>query len=336
MTSQDADHYDYYSHLYDPDWSRDNVGLRPRKRRTPKQDRQQIVAGLTDAAVGMEAGFTTTYQPARHEEGWLRDSIRQFYDLDLIVDVLAQVKGGKEANVYRCKANSLIGAELVAAKVYRPRKFRNLRNDKLYREGRTILKAEGGAVKSNDSRIIRALHKKTAYGSQVAHTSWLMHEFNTLSILHAQGAAVPKPISASENAILMSYIGDDRVAAPTLHETALDPEEAQALFDKIVRSIDLMLQAGFIHGDLSAYNVLYWQGKITIIDFPQVINARLNRRAYLVLQRDIRRICQYFSSYGIRADPHNIANAMWGKYQWMSENDLMADMSRELESPEEE
>ena len=62
------------------------------------------MAELADAE-GYEGGFNTTYQPSRHEEGWLLESLRSFYDREMITDVLAQVKGGKEANVYACTAS---------------------------------------------------------------------------------------------------------------------------------------------------------------------------------------------------------------------------------------
>ena len=76
------------------------------------------------------------YVPARFEAAWLRASIASFYEEEWISDVLASVKGGKEANVYRCQAHPNTGEQLLAAKVYRPRQFRNLRNDKAYRDGR--------------------------------------------------------------------------------------------------------------------------------------------------------------------------------------------------------
>ena len=49
---------------------------------------------------------------------------RPLYDQGLITDVLARVRGGKEASVYRCQGRE--AGSLVAAKVYRPRRFRSL------------------------------------------------------------------------------------------------------------------------------------------------------------------------------------------------------------------
>jgi hypothetical protein len=46
--------------------------------------------------------FQFTYQPSRHEEGWLLNSLGFFYEHQWIQDVLHVIKGGKEATVYHC------------------------------------------------------------------------------------------------------------------------------------------------------------------------------------------------------------------------------------------
>jgi RIO kinase 1 len=326
----DIDPYAHYAEQFDPAWG-DEPPRRGHKLRTktaPKKSQSQIVSELAEP-VGMEAGFVTTYQPARYEVEWLRSSLRAFYEEHLIRDVLGQVKGGKEASVYRCAADhgadrilaAALGEaardgkpQLLAAKVYRPRMFRNLRNDYVYREGRTILTADGRPVKKTDHRIMRAIGKKTAFGAQVQHTSWLMHEYTTIERLYRAGAAVPLPIAFAENAILMGYYGDERRAAPTLNEVRLAPDAAAPLFEEVLRNIDLLLQHNLIHGDLSAYNILYWQGRVVLIDFPQVTDLRSNSKADAILQRDITRVCEYFARQGVRSDPAAIMDELWGRY----------------------
>lgn len=257
----------------------------------------------------------TTYQPSRHERGWLLSSLGDFYEQELITDVLASVKGGKEASVYRCQTAprmvDSIGSPFVAAKVYRPRPFRNLRNDVAYREGRAVLTADGTAVKRSDGRVMRALGKKTAFGQQVQHTSWLMYEYTTLDTLHRAGASVPKPIAAGENALLMGYIGDADRAAPTLIETSVAPDEARFLFREVLRNIKVLLSLDMIHGDLSAYNILYWQGNVTLIDFPQVVNRNTNPRAEEIFTRDVTRVCEYFARNGVVCDSPKVASDLW-------------------------
>ena len=282
---------------------------------------------LSEYVEGEQRGsdFAMTYRPALYEEGWLRTSLRDFYAQNLISDVQAQVKGGKEASVYRCAADVRTGMTLVAAKVYRPRMFRNLRNDKMYRQGRPILTGDGRPVKETDQRLMRALGKKTEFGVQVEHTSWLMYEYTTLQRLFAAGGNVPEPIAAAENAILMSFLGDQYGAAPTLGGCVLEPAEASMLFQSVLRNIELMLRQGFIHGDLSAYNILYWEGKITIIDFPQVASSQSNINARFILQRDITRVCDFFARYGVDCDAESLTEDLWSSYVGLNDADMLVE-----------
>lgn len=330
------DLYEQYEEMFNPTQA-DRQARRKRKPRvdphTRKKPEEQVVETLADETAGLEGGFQTTYQPGRYEEGWLLDSLRPFYDQELISDVVATVKGGKEASVYRCVATPSTGATWLAAKVYRPRIFRNLRNDKLYREGRDTLTFEGRVLKKTDHRALRALNKKTAFGEQIAHTSWLMHEFKSLELLYAEGADVPRPVAVSENAILMSYHGDEQMPAPTLNGISLPREEAQQLYEQVLANVELMLRHGFIHGDLSAYNILYWQGVITLIDFPQVTNlytpaGALNSNARAILERDIVRVCEYFSRQGVPANAGHTLSRLWRQYARGDEDDILADFSR--------
>ena len=287
----DGDAYNRYAEQYDPDWAERPArgGRKQQAKAAPKRSQRQIVAELAEPT-GLEAGFVTSYQPARYEAVWLLDSLRMFYDEQLITDVLGQVKGGKEANVYRCAAHPTTGETLLAAKVYRPRMFRNLRNDKMYREGRSILAADG------------------------RHTSWLMYEYTTMERLYQAGAAVPRPYAAGENAILMTYFGDERRAAPTLSEIRLPKDQAEQVFQEVLRNIELLLEHGLIHGDLSAYNILYWQGAAVLIDFPQVSDISSNSKSDFILRRDINRVCEYFIRQGVRCDPAAITRDLWDRY----------------------
>lgn len=308
-----------------------------RSRHGPRKDGQSAKQARAQAArqreemveaSGLEAGFVTTYQPARFETEWLLSSLRSFYDQELITDVLANVKGGKEASVYLCAGHPTTGKELLAAKVYRPRMFRNLRNDAMYKEGRAVLTSDGRPVKETDHRTMRAIGKKTGFGVQVAHTSWLMYEYTSLERLRQAGAAVPQPIAVNDNALLMSYVGDAQMAAPVLQRVQLDRDEAARLFNEVMWNIEIMLQLGLIHGDLSAYNILYWEGKITLIDFPQVTNCHGNRNARAILDRDVTRVCEYFASQGVPSNARTVTDDLWQRYVALHPDDKAADESR--------
>lgn len=324
-----TDEFEIYEEQFDP-MKYDRQARRKRKpkaKHTPKKAQTALMRELADEpedALGVEI----TYQPSQHEGEWLMESLRPFFTQKLITDVLGLVRGGKEASVYRVAAHADTGAEMLAAKVYRPRKFRSLSNDAMYREGRAVLNENGRALKETDHRAMRAIGKKTGFGQQVAHTSWLMYEFTTMQALYTAGGAVPQPVASSENAILMTYYGDETIPAPTLSEVTLEADEALPLFNEALRNIELMLQNGWIHGDLSAYNILYWDGAITLIDFPQVTQAKSNSSAQFILNRDIERVCQYFADQGVQRDAAEIARQLWRRYAAKKSRDVKADLSR--------
>lgn len=250
-----------------------------------------------------------------------------FIDDGWIGEVLHEVKSGKEATVYCCRAAPTLGVDLVAVKLYRSRQLRNFRNSAAYREGRVIL----------DKRLRRAVAKRSSAGQALEFSSWITHEFATQCLLHAAGADVPRPLAcaaggvlmeyageaaprrrralgAPTNAVLMDYVGDDSGPALHLNSVSLEREEAQALFNRVIHNVELWLAHDVVHGDLSAFNILYWQGGIAVIDFPQAVDARINRNAPDLLARDIDNVCRYFARHGVRSDPSRLAAWLWRRY----------------------
>jgi RIO kinase 1 len=145
-------------------------------------------------------------------------------------------------------------------------------------------------------------------------------------------------VAASQNAILMTYYGDGQMAAPTLNEISLDADEAVLLFHEVMRNVELMLRDGRIHGDLSAYNMLYWAGDVILIDFPQVVNSRVSRsthalgnrvnpNAYDILARDVSRVCDYFAGQGVKCNPGFIMRTLWQRHAAPKPQDQAADAS---------
>jgi RIO kinase 1 len=245
-----------------------------------------------------------------------QDALQGFIDRGLISEVLEVVKSGKEAAVHRCRACPSTGAEFLAAKVYRPLEFRSFRNDAVYQEGRTIL----------DARSARAFRKKSRYGRSVQFGNWAgvsdtkkglfikNHEFEALSMLHGAGAGVPRPFAWEPGAVLMEFIGDAGESAPLLHRVELPADEAGRLFAQIMRNVELFLACNRVHGDLSAFNMLYWRGRLAIIDFPQAVDPRVNRNAYALLRRDVENVCKGFARYGVKADAAALAAELWSRW----------------------
>jgi len=270
-----------------------------------------ILAHADEPAAVTASAFTPTFSSSRYERIWILNYLGPFYDKGEIADVLRKVKGGKEANVYCCSGGPNATLDLIAAKVYRPRQFRNLRNDALYRQGREIMGPRGEPVR--DRRALHAIQMGTRKGKEMQHVSWLAHEYATLQLLHTAGVRVPKPVAFANNTILMEYVGEMTRPAPTLQSVTLTRKEAAGLFDRLMADVERMLASGRVHADLSAFNVLYWGGDYRIIDFPQTVDPAVHPSAFPLFERDVTRLCQYFARCGIDANPTALAAEIWAR-----------------------
>jgi RIO kinase 1 len=235
----------------------------------------------------------------------LEAALEPFFADGLIDEVLYQVKSGKEATVYCCRGGTPLKGVLVAAKVYKPRALRSFRDDSVYREGRVIL----------DSRARRAAAKRTDFGQRVQSALWTGHEWQVLKMLHAAGADVPTPLAQSAGGILLEFVGEGEVAAPLLRDVSLATREAEGLFDRLLDNVQLWLAYNIVHGDLSAYNVLYQAGDPVVIDFPQACDPRFNTNAFRLLLRDIENLARYFERFGVRRDPFALADGYWSAWE---------------------
>jgi RIO kinase 1 len=232
------------------------------------------------------------------------ETLEHFLDEGLIEQVIRPIKSGKEASVHLCRANPRTtgGETLAALKVFHPLDRRDFRDEQLYRDGEYI----------KERRIRVALEQKTKFGREVQGGIWVNREWETLRTLSAAGAPVPRPIERTDSAILMSFVGDVDDAAPQLRSYHPDDQgEAQGLFDQTMRAVELMLYHNVVHGDLSPYNLLVWDGLVSVIDLPQAVDPRKNRHAEEFLRRDVERVSSHFEKYGILAPAARIAADMW-------------------------
>lgn len=232
------------------------------------------------------------------------EALQSFIDAGIIEEVVGVVKSGKEATVYACRGTERMGGRLFAAKAYRSRDVRRFSNDAAYMEGRW----------HGESRVARAMKNRSSAGRKFAFGEWVTAEFDTLVALHAAGADVPRPERHSDSVILMEYIGDEDGAAPMLAQVRLTSADAARVFAQILRNIEVALSCDRIHGDLSAYNILYHEGGIRLIDFPQAVDPRFNTGALTMLERDIANVTGHLQRFGLDVDPPLIARRLWGRF----------------------
>ena len=228
-----------------------------------------------------------------------------FVDADLGV-----LKTGKEAEIGLVERTTIDGARsLLARKRYRPRKITHkgelqelgferaptFRNDLVYRDGRNYGKR---------SRDKRAVETMTAYGKELVKQKWLGHEFEVMRLLWEAGADVPYPVSFTDDGgMLLEFIGDEVQAAPRLAQARLSPKEVAAAWEQVVTNLRLITEAGWVHADLSPYNLLWWDARLWVIDLPQAVDILQNPHGFEFLHRDVLNVCGWFNRHGMTVDP---------------------------------
>ncbi len=230
----------------------------------------------------------------------------------IIAEFDSVVKSGKEATVYKCRASESVrgslGTDFVAVKVYKDIEQRSFRNMGGYLDGRI-----GRTIRKRRD----ILHMLSTPASMQAF--WVNAEYEALGTLHAAGLSVPKPLFRSGNSLAMEFVsaadgsGD---SAWRLRDARLEAGSIQALCDRVLESIEIMLRHDMIHGDLSPYNILMRGHEPVIIDFPQVIDARYHSQAAAMLQRDIVNVADFFERKGavFSVSPCQLADDLWSRY----------------------
>lgn len=239
------------------------------------------------------------------------DALSEFYEMDLITSVVGQLKAGKEAQVYVCRAHPDTGYELLAAKVYKSREFRSFQGETTYLEGRASLMR--GRARS--SSVTRAIERRSRAGRALLESTWVRREYAVLRRMRGAGARVPEPLAVAGRAVLMAYVGDEETAAPRLQAVELPIDVATSFREILLQEVELFLRADLIHGDLSPYNVLVWRGEPWIIDVPQAVDAPVHPDGGSLLRRDICNLTRYFARCGIPDDGDSLAEDLWRRYE---------------------
>ncbi len=91
----------------------------------------------------------------------------------------------------------------------------------------------------------------------------------------------------------------DGRAAPRLAQLRPDPDELRELWRQLTEALLGLAGQGLTHGDLSAYNLLVHDGRLVLIDLPQVVDVVGNPQGPQFLARDVQRIADWFAARGL-------------------------------------
>jgi RIO kinase 1 len=221
---------------------------------------------------------------------------------------LGVLKSGKEAEIFVVERTSLDDTRrcLLAHKRYRPRtvtskgelealgftRASSFVNDHVYREGRRFRR----------SRERRAVERMTDYGKRVLNERWMGFENDVMTRVWEAGGPVPYPVGFSGDGMLMEYVGDDSQAAPTLGQARLTTAELASAAEQLVDGLRSLMEVGIVHADLSAFNLLWWNGRLQFIDFPQAVDLALNPHGLEFLHRDLVNVAEWFERRGVKLD----------------------------------
>lgn len=129
--------------------------------------------------------------------------------------------------------------------------------------------------------------------------TWAEKELRNLNRLYSNGLKVPEPILLNSNVLLMSFIGENGWAAPKLKEVDLNQSQARELYrDIVIMMWKMYNKCKLVHGDLSEYNLLYFNGDAYIIDVSQSVEHE-HPSALLFLRRDCTNIMKFFKRKGV-------------------------------------
>lgn len=209
---------------------------------------------------------------------------------------LGVLKTGKESEVHLVARSAGARTTLLAEKRFKARDRRSFQNDSLYR----------GVWGEGTRREHRAMKKQTRFGHEAAHARWIAHEWESLVRLFDAGVTVPPPVELLDEGYLMAFVGDGERAAPRLAEVDLPPAVAQRVWDELLEEVALLVSADRVHGDLSAFNILWWRERTVLIDFSQTVDIVTHPAAYELLSRDIRALARYFTRRGVDVDVERV------------------------------
>lgn len=228
--------------------------------------------------------------------GWVitEDAARQ-YELGVL-------KTGKEAEVYLVERRLGERTNLLAAKRYKAFEDRMFRNDARYRQGR----------RTGSSRTDKAMASGTRAGMIFRARQWVETEFEVLCRLWEAGAAVPYPVQRRGREVMLEYVGDETGAAPRLVNAQASRAELVDLYAQLVDLFDDLVRCGVVHGDMSPYNLLVWQGRLYAIDFPQAVDPVANPDGIALLERDVLNTTSWFAKQGVATDASELLGRLVG------------------------
>ena len=193
-------------------------------------------------------------------EGYDALALRTFAERETVEGVGAPLGVGKESDVYEARS-------------FQPLAL------KYHREGYTNF---------------REVRKEREYTADKEHRSWLYtarkaaeREHEALESLYP-AVSVPRPIDQNRHAVVM-----ERIDGVELSRAKLEPEQVRGVLDLVVTEMAAAYRAGYVHADMSEYNVFVASDGVTVFDWPQAVPTE-HENSRELLERDVGNLLGHF------------------------------------------
>ncbi|MFC7019894.1 MULTISPECIES: serine/threonine-protein kinase RIO2 [Haloarcula] len=210
--------------------------------------------GLVERKTIQYEGFKLTF------EGYDALALHTFVERDTIEGMGAPLGVGKESDVYEVTS-------------YKPLAL------KFHREGYTNF---------------REVMRERDYTADRDHVSWQYtarkaaeREYEALETLYPD-VSVPQPIDSNRHAIVM-----EKVDGVELSRTGLTDGQVVPVLELVLAEMQSAYREGFVHADMSEYNVFVTNQGVVVFDWPQAVPTD-HENARELLTRDVDNIVSYF------------------------------------------
>uniref|UniRef100_K3WPD6 Serine/threonine-protein kinase RIO1 n=1 Tax=Globisporangium ultimum (strain ATCC 200006 / CBS 805.95 / DAOM BR144) TaxID=431595 RepID=K3WPD6_GLOUD len=195
----------------------------------------------------------------------------------VVTEINGCLSTGKEANVYHAR---LPDGREGAIKVYKT-SILVFKDREKYVSGE--FRFRHGYSKGNPRKMVKL---------------WAEKEMRNLRRLREAGIYCPNPMMLRSHVLLMDFIGRDGYAAPKLRDANLSETRYRECYMYCVKMMRTMYQkCKLVHGDLSEYNILYYQQQLYFIDVSQSVEYE-HPSAADFLRKDCKNVTDYFTKYG--------------------------------------
>jgi len=210
--------------------------------------------GLVERKTIQYDGFRLTF------EGYDVLALHTFAERETLDGVGAPLGVGKESDVYEARS-------------YKPLAL------KFHREGYT------------DFREVR---RERSYTSDREHVSWFYtarkaaeREHEALEALYPD-VRVPRPVDHNRHAVVM-----ERIDGVELSRAKLEPGQVLPVLDLVLGEVQAAHRNGYVHADMSEYNVFVADEGVVVFDWPQSVPVEHENSGEL-LERDVENVLGYF------------------------------------------